>query len=224
MTAESNVARPTTRRVSAIVVTVAVTFHWIPNYWWHHTSKLLGGLPFPWALGASMLALGAALTLWSPQIFGLTWSDTWKRRRCVAFIGGGMTLVACVGMLFIRVPFFGESASIYLCTPLFEELMFRGFIFAVLADAFPRTLAVGRLRFSTATLISAVAFGLWHLGGLNWPENGFILFQVFYTSIAGFLFALIRERTGSLYAPWFVHFLVNAWAVNVPGFWVFGLP
>ena len=42
--------------------------------------------------------------------------------------------------------------------------------------------------------------------------------------VAGFLFALMRERTGSLYAPWFVHLLVNAWAVNVPGFWALGSP
>jgi membrane protease YdiL (CAAX protease family) len=163
--------------------------------------------------------LGVLLTVWSPAAFGLTWGSTWTRRWFIAIVGGGMTLVAAIGMLFIRVPFYGGTMAIYFVIPFEEELLFRGFLFAVLDDAFPRSWSVARLRFRTATLVTAVAFGLWHLGGLGWPEDPFILFQVFYTAIAGFLFALMRERTGSLWAPWLTHTVVNAWAVHVPGFW-----
>ena len=207
------------RCVAAIVVTAAMTFHWIPGYWWHHVGPLFEGLPGAWAYYLSLLILALVLTIWAPRTFGLTWAQTWSARRLVAIVGGGMTAVAIVGMLFIRVPFYGGSSAIYLCVPLMEELLFRGFLFAVLDDAFPRRWNFGRFRISTATLVTAVAFGLWHLGGLRLPTDGFILFQVVYATIAGLLLGIMREATGSIWAPWGVHFVVNAWAVTVPGFW-----
>ena len=200
-------------------MTLAITFHWIPNYWWQLTSSLFASLPETWAYTLPILFLGFALTLWAPRSFGLAWADTWRSRRVVLVIGGTMTITACVAMLFIATPFHGGSWAIFLCVPLAEELLFRGFIFAVLRDAFPSKVSVGRHRFSLATLLSAVAFGLWHLGGLVRPENGFVLFQVGYTTVAGFLFAIMRERTGSLIAPLLVHAVVNAWAVFVPSWW-----
>lgn len=137
----------------------------------------------------------------------------------VAIVGGGMVVVANTGMLFIRVPFYGGSSAIYLCVPLMEELLFRGFLFAVMEDAFPRNLHFGRFRLSIATVVTALAFGLWHLGGLRLPTDGFILFQVIYATIAGLLLGIMREKTGSIWAPWGVHFIIDTWAVTVPGFW-----
>lgn len=212
----------TPRQVAAITATIAVTFHWIPGYWWHHTSKLLAGLPLEWAHGVSMVALGVALTVWSPSRFGLLPRRTWELRRFAVMIGGGMLIVSAMAMLLIRVPFYGESFAIFVCVPLAEELFFRGFVFSVLSDAFPGAFSAGRFRCAVATILTAIAFGLWHLGGFQWPADGFIFFQVFYTTIAGFFFALIRERTGSCWAPWVVHSAVNAWAVLVPGFWIAG--
>lgn len=210
---------PKARQVAVVGATLGITFHWIPDSWWRHTAGLFEALDRTWSYGLSLTLLGVAMTIWSPRVFGLTWSQTWRERRLVARVGGAMFLIAAIGMLFIRVPFFGQSAAFFLCIPLAEELLFRGFVFAALDDAFPRRLTIARFRFAAATLLSSVAFGLWHLGGLQWPSDGFTVFQVTYTTIAGFLFALMRERTGSLIAPWIVHALVNAWAVNVPGFW-----
>ena len=207
------------RCASAIVLTVAMTFHWIPAYWWHHVQHLFERLPRPWPYHLSSLVLVVLLTIWAPRTFGLAWERTWAARRVVAVIGGGMTIVAIIGMLFIRVPFFGGSSAIYLCVPLMEELLFRGFLYAVLEDAFPRMWNIGRFRITSATVITAVAFGLWHLGGFRLPSDGFILFQVIYTTIAGLLFAIIRQETGSIWAPWLFHFVVDTWAVTVPGFW-----
>ncbi len=196
-----------------------MTFHWIPAYWWHTVGHLLEPLRDPWPYYLCSLILAVLLTMWAPRTFGLTWAKTWEARRVVAIVGGSMTVVAIVGMLFIRVPFYGGSSAVFVCVPLMEELLFRGFLFAVLDDAFPRRWKLGRFRFATATVVTAVAFGLWHLGGLRLPSDGFILFQVIYTAIAGLLFAIMREATGSIWAPWSVHFVVNAWAVTVPGFW-----
>lgn len=211
-------ARPA-RRVAAIVLTAAMTFHWIPVHWWHHVGHLFGRLPEPWPYRLSSLSLAVLLTIWAPRTFGLIWARTWTAHRMVTIVGGGMVAVAIVGMLFIRVPFYGGSSAIFLCVPLAEELLFRGFLFAVLDDAFPRKWSFGRLRLSIAIVVTAFAFGLWHLGGLRMPTDGFIMFQVIYATIAGLLLAIMRENTGSIWAPWVVHFVVNTWAVTVPGFW-----
>jgi membrane protease YdiL (CAAX protease family) len=216
--ASMRIAHPA-RCVAAIVLTAAMTFHWIPAYWWHHVGLLFERFSDPWSYRLSSLAFAILLTVWAPRTFGLTCARTWATRRVVVIVGGGMTAVAIVGMLFIRVPFYGGSSAMYLCVPLMEELLFRGFLFAVLDDAFPRKWNVGRFRISSATVITAIAFGLWHLGGLRVPPNGFILFQVIYTTIAGLLFGIMREKTGSIWAPWSVHFVINAWAVTVPGLW-----
>lgn len=207
------------RRMSAIVLTLAIALHWIPAYWFLYVEPILDFLRHPWPYMLSMLSLGVMLTAWSPRAMGLGWGDTWKERRFVAVVGGGMTLVSVVVMLWVRAPLYGGSSSFYLVGPLYEELLFRGFLFAVVVDAFPRTWRIGSLRIGTATLITGVAFGVWHLGGLQWPADGFILFQVIYTTIAGVLFALMRERTGSLWPCLLVHFLVNLWSVEVPGIW-----
>jgi len=207
------------RRVAAIVLVVAFMFHWIPNYWRHHVGGLFTSFGEPWPYYLSLLSLGLILAVWAPRTFGLAWARTWTHRKVALVVGGGMTVTAITGMLFVRVPFHGGSVAIYLCVPLAEELLFRGFLFAVVADAFPRTWRFGRWRVGAATLVTSLAFGLWHLGGFHLPADGFIVFQVIYTTIAGLLFAFMREQTGSIWAPWLVHFVVNWWSVEVPGFW-----
>ncbi|MCP4250428.1 MAG: CPBP family intramembrane metalloprotease [bacterium] len=206
------------RRVVALLTTVGLTFSWIQAYWYHYTKRLFAALPDPWNYRLSMLVFALVLTSACPTASGIHWVDTWRRRRTVVVIGGGMILVSVGVMLFNRLPFYGRSPAIYLCVPLYEELIFRGFVFAVIADAFPRVWRLGRVQVSTATVLTAIAFGLSHMGGL-WSTPAFMIFQVFYTSVAGLFFAIMRERTGSVWAPLLVHFFVDCWAVEVPGFW-----
>jgi uncharacterized protein len=86
-----------------------------------------------------------------------------------------------------------------------EELLFRG---AVTAVAGPRA--------------SAVAFGLWHVGDARAagdPVPGTVL----VTGVAGAVFGLLAERSGSVLAPMLAHLAVNeagavaAWAVQRQG-------
>src|ERR1044071_1187266 len=93
------------------------------------------------------------------------------------------------GMLFIRNPFFGGSPSVYVCVPLTEELVFRGFCFALLADAFKGSRMVRSVRVSNATVLSAIAFGLWHLGGLRLPAPR-----------TSFIFSCSTRRLGAFYS------------------------
>jgi uncharacterized protein len=98
-------------------------------------------------------------------------------------------------------------------TALFEELAFRGVLFAVL------------LRLSgpwQATLLSSVVFGLWHVAPTivalevndvvaTEPAGvGAIVGAVAVTAAAGVAFSVLRWRSRSLVAPILAHWATNA--------------
>lgn len=81
-----------------------------------------------------------------------------------------------------------------------EELLFRGVIFALL-------LSVPRWR---SILLSGVLFGSMHLiRGVMEGDWGGAFAQMVVTSAAGFMFAAIREDTGSLWLAILLHMLLN---------------
>lgn len=78
---------------------------------------------------------------------------------------------------------------------LWEELLFRGYLWTVAADA-------GGVR--VARWATAIAFGLVHV--LN---PGASVFSTLLVTLAGFCLGAVRERTGSLPAAWAAHFAWN---------------
>ena len=206
-------------RINAIVVTTAITLHWVPNYWSHHVGALFAGIGPTWEYYLSLVLLSLVLTIWAPRSFGLGLGRTIRAWRTIMAYAVVMIVPAVATMVMVKVPFYGQSAATYLCVPFFEELLFRGFLFGVIAAVYPRAWQLWRLRISTASLLTGLSFGLWHLGGLRLPEHGFYWFQVVYASIAGLLMGMLRERTHSVWAGWAIHFLVDWWAVTVPGIW-----
>jgi uncharacterized protein len=105
------------------------------------------------------------------------------------------------------------AVRIPLGTAVFEEVAFRGVLFAVLARV---------LRPWTAVTVSSAVFGLWHVAptivGLRInevvpasPEGvGAIVGAVVVTSVAGVGFCWLRLRSGSLLAPILAHWATNA--------------
>jgi len=80
--------------------------------------------------------------------------------------------------------------------PLFEEIIFRGFLFKVFEDMYSRKLAVP----VTATLFALLhAIQLWG----NLAAIGLIF-------VVGYILALLRARSGSLIPSWIVHTSYNA--------------
>ncbi|MEV6306570.1 CPBP family intramembrane glutamic endopeptidase [Actinoplanes sp. NPDC051861] len=78
-----------------------------------------------------------------------------------------------------------------LATVIFEEVAFRGVLWALIArDHGP----------VWATVITAVLFGLWHLPSL--PE-------VAFTTFAGAALGVLRQFSGGLPAPFLVHWTAN---------------
>jgi membrane protease YdiL (CAAX protease family) len=98
-------------------------------------------------------------------------------------------------------------------TVLFEEVTFRGILPAIALRI------KNQQRF--ATIVSSVAFGLWHVfsaskigdydlaGAVTIPNIVVILGVFIATTAAGFLFCELRWRSGSLLAPIIVHWFIN---------------
>lgn len=202
-------------RVAVVLALVSITFHWIDRFWYSETRGLSDRLGEGWSYPVSQLVLGLALTLWAPTAFGLRWGGTSRLRRTVALYAVAMIGVCAVVMLFVQTPFYGGCAAIYVVIPLAEELFFRGFLFGTVDQVFPRRFGLWGKSVSSATILTAVGFSAWHLGGLTMPQ-GYIWFQLVYTFVAGFLWGILRERTGSIWSGWFIHAAINAWAAHVP--------
>ena len=97
--------------------------------------------------------------------------------------------------------------AVPLGTVFFEEVLFRGVLWAVLRRA-------AGLR--VAMVGQAVVFGLWHLPGAvaaGEPVWGVLA----VTTLAGAGFAWLRERTGSLVAPAALHWALNGTGVLLTG-------
>lgn len=80
-----------------------------------------------------------------------------------------------------------------------EEAMFRAALGSVAADAFGPT--AGRV-------LQSAAFGLWHIVDARRTGEP-VLGTVLATGVAGWMFGLLFERSGSLTAPMLAHLAVN---------------
>ena len=106
--------------------------------------------------------------------------------------------------------------AIYICIPhsLWEEYYWRWFVFGWMRRYMP---------VSAAIALSSIAFMLHHVVILvvYFPGNTWTLAVPFSLGVAigGAVWAWLYERTGSLYAPWLSHALIDA-AIMAIGFWM----
>ncbi|HEX6675326.1 MAG TPA: CPBP family intramembrane glutamic endopeptidase [Actinomycetes bacterium] len=135
-----------------------------------------------------------------------------------AGLSGGEVLVRCL----VRIP---------LGTALLEETGFRGVLYAMLAR---------RYRLPVAVAVSSLLFGLWHvLPSLGLPHENAAVHRlvgsgrlgaaaavagaVAGTALAGVAFCELRRRSGSLLAPFALHWatgavaLLLAWKLTAAG-------
>lgn len=153
------------------------------------------------AVAAGAMAVVYAVGIWLPATRG-AFRDTRYR------IGPG----AAVVLSLVTIP---------LATVLFEEVAFRGVLWAELR---------AHLDDTRATAVSAVLFGLWHVlpaldltrtstavRGSGGPSGARVLVTVagtvVFTTAAGVLFAELRRRSDSLVAPAVLHWAANGLGV-----------
>ncbi len=100
-----------------------------------------------------------------------------------------------------------------------EELIFRGLFLTELSRHKTGWLRVGRLRISKANFLQALCFGLGHMANVGWVvwwRNPTawdyawpLAVQPVGSFIGGLIFGHLRERTGGLFWPVLMHFLIG---------------
>ncbi len=165
----------------------------------------LGLAPSTWFMGA---VWGGVLMAGVFAVYAI--GSTWKKTRA-AFHDqniAGLSLPRLFWQSLVELPF---------GTVLFEEIAFRGVLWAMLAR---------RHGLVWATVWSAILFGLWHIlpsldlhlrnqrlgevGG-GWARTVAIGGSVLTTAIGGIVFSLLRIGSGSLIAPMGLHWSTNGW-------------
>lgn len=88
--------------------------------------------------------------------------------------------------------------SLVILPPIAEEIIFRGFLFTSLR---------AKYKFHTATVITSIMFGVAHLQfGADAP---LLWLAALDTFILSYFLCYLREKTGSLWAPIFLHAVKN---------------
>ena len=186
------------------------------------------------------VGVGSMLVMWA-RFRDLSWSDLGlsPRHQGRAVLGAALLGIALPSVLFLGLllpdpvsflPQVGERQDmswrglayqtlvrIPFGTALFEEVAFRGVLYAVSTAS----LGLGR-----GTLATSVAFGLWHVTPTyellkDSPLLGTPLLLglgitggVLATAVGGMFFAWLRQRSGSVYAPALTHWLINSVAAT----------
>ncbi len=208
-------ARERTYKVAlALVITFGLAA--LPIYW---VTRLIGfdRLVGPRnAYGYMLLLVGIGLTCYNPDTFGVTLGRH-RRAWWLYAIGFGF-LVIYVPAFKLLDPFYQPRPGwigLFTIGPLAEELIFRGFLFAVLVD-------LAGDRYSPRKLLTApvvwngILFGLWHLGPLykaaiegTTGDLWQVPVRVVVTGVGGLYLAALREKTGSILGPTLLHMLFN---------------
>ncbi|MEI2715750.1 MAG: CPBP family intramembrane glutamic endopeptidase [Candidatus Nanopelagicales bacterium] len=199
-------------------------------------NKAVPGYYLFWALGGSVVVLALGV------MDGCTWGDlglaprTWIR----GLIWGGIAMLVvfaiyAVGSTWRRTRqafhdqniaglslprlFWQSLVELPFGTVLFEEIAFRGVLWAMLAR---------RYGIVWATVWSSLLFGLWHIlpsldlhernsrlgevgGGGHLARIIAIVGSVVTTTIGGIVFCGLRIGSGSLFAPMGLHWATNGW-------------
>jgi membrane protease YdiL (CAAX protease family) len=144
------------------------------------------------------LLFGLLLVVGSPQKYGLCIGDIGPNWPRVLLVIAFPLAVATVGCQFIPLPaWVGQNVGIWLISPLAQDLVFGGFVYTTIEQAYPGNLHP-RVPLRKTLLISGLFFSLHHVPNFLTTEAWFVWFQLGFT-FAGFLFAgLTRQWTGSL--------------------------
>lgn len=106
------------------------------------------------------------------------------------------------------MPFRGDRIGVWLISPLAQDLLFTGFLYALFDDAFSGFVH-RRCKVRIAVLVTALFFGLWHAPNYFYMSAGYVSFQLVYTMVGGAWVLLARQLTGSIVPGVLVHMVCN---------------
>jgi len=111
----------------------------------------------------------------------------------------GKMCVDKTGLLFGR-PTFSYLAVLF--APVYEEIIFRGFIFGLLLKRYSLTKSI---------IYSSLLFGIWHLKNIFFVDTIFLVKQICYAGlIFGPIMCLITYKTKTIWIASILHYLNNS--------------
>jgi membrane protease YdiL (CAAX protease family) len=121
-----------------------------------------------------------------------------------------------IGSLFISLTTFQISPRLgsvtvailyyYFFVALSEEVLFRGYILSRLNSVFGHPHLLFRIHWGWGLIVSSILFGFWHLG---WKLDMLKWQHVLWTTFAGLLLGVVREKSKSVIAPTILHGIMN---------------
>ena len=143
----------------------------------------------------------------------ISWSETLS--VCWLVLLADFFFLSAVALGISKAPhMIGTALIIALGAGFFEEYFFRGlFLKLAFQDGIRSSKQVLGVVF-----LSAIFFGLAHLGNLTHQPLNATLFQVYYATAYGIFFAAIYLRTGSLWWTIILHFLIDFGSVLISPF------
>ncbi len=95
-----------------------------------------------------------------------------------------------------------------LFVPLGEELLFRGWFYALIEKLWPKFLTATN-PLPAAVWMSSVSFSIWHLQNIYKDPLGLVMFQVVYTFFTGLWLSYLRWKTGKIGLSCLAHTAIN---------------
>lgn len=174
------------------------------------TGKLAESVVMP--VGTAAFVVGVTLCALSPRRHGLALGRTREHMTLVSLTILALAVVVGAFRTTGATAPYDATVAEFVLVPVGEELLFRGFLLGTLLELFRRR-HVGDHSAVWAVLISAVAFGVGHLGNLGYVDTAFVILQVVVASVFGLVAGHVRVRTDSVAGPVLMHATMNVLAV-----------
>jgi membrane protease YdiL (CAAX protease family) len=176
--------------------------------------------------GGAMLGLNAQTrdllinVMWVIAIAVMIW--VLNRHRPVSSGRNNLVLTAVFLLLPIFVGLTMQKLTVvvvstivwqFLLSGFGEEFAFRGYFQSRLNQAFGRPLRLFGIQFGVGLILASLLFGLLHAFNGFIPDIGFASLDwgsAIGSAVAGLFFGVIREKTGTLFAPGIAHGLPDA--------------
>jgi membrane protease YdiL (CAAX protease family) len=157
----------------------------------------------------ALIVVGLVLAAPAPRASGLCVGrirEHWK--WVLALTAGPVAVTAVVYPLLPERPFRGSDLSIWLTSPLAQDLVFGGVIYRLLRPHFSGRIH-RRLPFEWVLPVGGLFFAAWHLQNFAYFSTEYVLFQLAYTWTGYTVVGLTRQWTGSLLYIMLAHMAGN---------------
>lgn len=200
-----------------LVVSTSLFPRWRPfTEAWVSDVAGIKALPWHWYSSILFVLMGLLLALPAWRRSGLGLGRIREHLRPV--LGIMLLCIGTVAVVYPQLPVrpWGDApATMWLLSPLAQQLIFLGYLYGRLERVFPGETRT-RVPVTHALLLTVGFFAFWHVPNFLSLPAGYVVFQLFYTSVLAVVPGLTRQWTGSIWPAVLVHAGINfiAWAAS----------